>query len=751
MSTKIDYSKLNPEQKEAVTTPADAQVLVVAGAGTGKTSVLTQRIAYLIAELNFDPKKILGFTFTNKAADEMKERVKKTIPVSLPHLGTFHSICIKILRKEIHLLDYKQQFQIVDEDDQEVLVKEIIDELAYDKKEYKAKDLISLFSKLKSMQDYSGSLLDDQSNWIRFNIKSRNYARNLTKAFRLYNERLHRFNYLDFEDILNFTHKILSTNSEVLAHWQDQFDYILVDEFQDTNPIQYELVKLLANKHKRLFVVGDPDQMIYSFRGAKQSIINQFSSVYENALVIVLKTNYRSTQQILDAANQLINVNTRLIKKELVSFSGSGNKPKYHRADDSMKEASWVANEIKNLLNPNNNFNAKPQEIAVLYRSNYLSREIEQAIIREGINYNILGGYKFYQREEIKDIMAYLKVVNNFDELSLLRIVNKPRRGISNDCFSKLKKYSQEQEIEMVQVFEQIEQLTDFFGAAQIKAVKTFYDQILTIRIKNANQSFLDLIDLITETFKYKDFLETNYPDKYQDKIENIDSLKSAIDYFLNKNNDATLTDFINEVALYTAQDDTKIKEDAITLMTVHTSKGLEFDYVFIIGMNDDVFPSRRAIEEDYKALAEERRIAYVALTRARKQLYLSSSSGYSFVNKVNKTESRFIKEMGLNNLDIVKSNLITNKPASMSYSEYIKQEEERSWFDTQKRNEAIAANYYDDLENNYVVGEQIVHDVFGIGTVIDVIDDRIKIYFTKLNQSKELAYNHKSIKRKSA
>lgn len=751
MSTKLDYSKLNPEQKQAVTSPTEAQILVVAGAGTGKTSVLTQRIAYLIAEQYFNPKRILGFTFTNKAADEMKERVKKTIPVSLPNLGTFHAICIKILRKEIHLLDYKSEFEIVAEDDQEVLIKEILDELAFDKKEYKPKDLIWLFSKLKSLQDYRGDLLVDKTNWYRFNIKDKNYARNIIQTFNLYNQRLHKFNYLDFEDILNFTYQILSTNSEVLNYWQDQFDYILVDEFQDTNPIQYELVKLLANKHKRLFVVGDPDQMIYSFRGAKQSIINQFSSVYENALVIVLKTNYRSTQEILDAANNLINVNSRLIKKELVSYSGKGNKPKYFRAQDSVIEANWVAFEIKNLLNPNNELNVKPQEIAILYRSNYLSREIEQAVIRYGISYNILGGFKFYQREEIKDIMSYLRVINNFDELSLLRIINKPRRGISNECFSKLKKYASEQDLLMVQVFERVEELTNLLSAAQIKATKAFYDQILAIRIRNANQSFLELIDLIIDTFKYDEFLQTNYPEKFEDKIENIQSLKNSISYFLNKNNDATLTDFINETMLYTAQDDKQIKNDAITLMTVHTSKGLEFDYVFVVGMNDDVFPSRRAIEEDNKAIDEERRIAYVALTRAKKQLYLSSSSGYSFVNKVDKIESRFIKEMGLNNLDIIKSNLVTNKPSTMLYSEYLKQEEEKSWFDSQKRNQAIEANYYQDLENNYVIGEQIVHDVFGIGTVMDVIEDRIKIYFQKTKQTKELAFNHKTIKRKSA
>ncbi|WP_031489010.1 ATP-dependent helicase [Ureaplasma canigenitalium] len=736
----LQLDKLNKEQKEAVTAPF-GPVIVIAGAGSGKTSVLTLRIAYLVQEKGVKPRKILGFTFTNKAANEMKERIKKWINIPIPFLGTFHSFCVKFLRQEIHHLGFKNEFDIIADDDQVAFIKQILDELGTS--DFKPRDVVRVISFLKTNQLDLSYILDSK-HWKNFEINNLNEANFLLNVIDLYIKRSKVMNYLDFDDLILFTKEILQRFNDVRTKWINSFDYILVDEFQDTNFIQYELISLLINEQQNLFVVGDPDQMIYSFRGAKEAIINNFNKNFNNPTTIVLNQNYRSTQQILDIANKLINVNTRLETKHLLANSRFDHHPVFFKGSSNDEEINFVVNEIVRLINTED---VMLKDITVLYRSNHHSRQIEQVLIENNIPYNLYGGFKFYQREEIKDIIAYLKVINNYDELSLLRVINKPRRAISSQTFEHIKTFMMLHQFSIKDALRESLMNTNLTKTQASNVIKfyTLMEEIVAFKNKI---SIPDLVDLLLTKIEYEKSLKKEERDQ---KMDNITELKNAISQYFLKNQSNTLSDYLLDITLYTSLDDKKRQENAVNLMTVHTSKGLEYDNVFIINMVDDVFPSEKAIQADgQRALEEERRILYVAITRAKKRLYMTTFAGSAYGGKMKKP-SRFFNDIGLENLKFHSNHLVTNRPKNVSYSSFKKQAEEFEWFDSKRKIIQTENNYYDqNMINNFKIGDTIVHQLFGPGTVISIDGDNLKILFNRFPQPKNIAYNHKAIRRRT-
>ncbi|AAF30913.1 ATP-dependent helicase [Ureaplasma parvum] len=741
MGLGIDYSRLNQEQKEAVTADLGPQ-LVIAGAGTGKTSVLTLRIAYLITEKNIHPSRILGFTFTNKAADEMKERVGKTIGVSIPYLSTFHSMCVKILQQDIHYLNYHNNIKIIDTDDQEVLLKEIFDQLNIEKKSQVIKKIIKTISKVKNKFFDQNDMLNEK-NHKYLELVDLNDAQRLVDIYKIYCDRCFKLNYVDFDDLINLTHKLFIEFPEVLEKWQNKFDYILVDEFQDTNKIQYDLISLLATKHQNLFVVGDPDQMIYSFRGAEQWIINNFSQNFKNTKVTILKTNYRSTQPILNTANRLIDANNNNYKKNLTAFNTNDNNlPIYLRGQNPIDEANWIARKIRELLEEGTPAN----QIAVLFRSNHYSRTIEQSMMRESIPYTILGSKKFYERAEIKDMIAYLKVVNDLDELSFLRIINTPRRAIGPTTFEHVKHYAINNNLFLFEALAEVEK-NHLINNTQKKNILNFVNLIKEIRDEMEDLKIHEILELIYKKVNYEAYLLEN--EKAEDKIDNVYELKRAMKMYVDRHPDDTINDYLNSIALYLNKDGKDSKENVL-LMTVHNSKGLEYENVFVAGMNEGLLPSDRAINDDpIKGVEEERRIAYVALTRAKKNLYISSACCYDPLARRQVFESRFINEIGFNNLKIINSSFKNNKPEDMPLKSFLKQQEERSWFDSKQKQKEVEDNFYQTMKNDFEIGERIVHTSFGDGVIIGIDGDILTIAFSKYRQPKQINFNHKTIVRR--
>lgn len=741
MGVGIDYSRLNQEQKEAVTADLGPQ-LVIAGAGTGKTSVLTLRIAHLITEKHIHPSRILGFTFTNKAADEMKERVGKTIGVSIPYLSTFHSMCVKILQQDIHYLNYHNNIKIIDADDQEVLLKEIFDQLSIEKKSPIIKKTIKMISKVKN-KFFDQSDIMNEKNRKYLEIVDRNDAQKLADIYTIYCDRCFKLNYVDFDDLINLTYKLFAEFPEVLEKWQNKFDYILVDEFQDTNKIQYDLISLLAAKHQNLFVVGDPDQMIYSFRGAEQWIINNFNQNFKNTKVTILKTNYRSTQPILDTANRLIDANNNSYKKNLTAFNTNDhNIPIYLRGQNQIDEANWIARTVKELLEEGTPAN----QIAILFRSNHYSRTIEQSMMRESIPYTILGSKKFYERAEIKDMIAYLKVVNDLDELSFLRIINTPRRAIGPTTFEHVKHYAINNNLFLFEALAEVEK-NHLINNTQKKNILNFVNLIKEIRDEMEDLKLHEVLELIYKKVNYEAYLLEN--ERAEDKIDNVSELKRAMKMYVDRHPDDTINDYLNSIALYLNKDSKDSKENVL-LMTVHNSKGLEYENVFVVGMNEGHLPSDRAIDDDpIKGVEEERRIAYVALTRAKKNLYISSACCYDPLARRQVFESRFINEIGFHNLKIINSSFKNNKPEDMPLKSFLKQQEERSWFDSQQKQKEAEDNFYQTMKNDFEIGERIVHTSFGNGVIIGIDGDILTIAFSKYRQPKQISFNHKTIVRR--
>ena len=692
----IEY--LNDKQKEAVLAD-DGPVLILAGAGSGKTSVLTTKIAYLIEEKGANPKNILAITFTNKAAREMKERIIKMVGSKAydMQISTFHSFGLRIIKENYEKLGYEKNFTIIDSDDSLTLIKKIMKELNIDTTRCNPKfiknNISSCKNEMMSPSRYKSLAVDDVSE-ITY------------KVYGKYQEALKRNNSLDFDDLLTMPVMLFNKYKDVLDSYQELFKYVFIDEYQDTNEAQYILSKMISAKYKNICVVGDEAQSIYSWRGANYKNILNFEKDYKDAKVILLEQNYRSTKMILNAANSVIKNNINKKDKNLWTLNEEGEKIKYIKANDEKDEASYVTKEIKELKNKGVNLD----DIAVLYRTNAQSRTIEEGFLNSNIPYRIVGAFAFYSRKEIKDLLAYLKLIyNTKDDISLLRIINYPKRGIGSKTVDNL---SMESVLNGTSIFDTIKSGKELEFKKQIEEM---------IDLSN-NLSLTETIDMVLNKSGIKKELESEHTLEADIRLENLNEFKSISKTFEEESGIASLEEFLNEVSLVSDVNEQKNDDTSkVTLMTIHAVKGLEFDYVFVIGMEENIFPHVNSSFEE-EGLEEERRLCYVAITRAKKKLYLLNALRRTLFGKTSvNMPSRFISEIDDEYID---------KPSIKK--EFISKLDKTKMFN---------------LDNGLNVGDNVVHDSYGPGVVV-MVDKSIATIAFKGVGIKKLMKNHKSIKK---
>jgi DNA helicase-2/ATP-dependent DNA helicase PcrA len=623
---------LNPAQREAVL-HTEGPVLVVAGAGSGKTRVLTRRIAHLLGAVGVKPPEILAITFTNKAAAEMRDRVGDLVgpPARAAWVMTFHSACGRILRREAQRLGYRSNFTIYDQADQIRLVKRCLEELERDPKRFTPRGIHSQISSAKNTLVGPDEYTERVASF---------YDQTVAEVYDLYQKRLFASNAVDFDDMLFLTVDVLERFPEAREKWQEAFRYILVDEYQDTNHAQYRLLQLLAEKHHNLFAVGDPDQSIYAFRGADIRNVLEFEHDFAGAYTIALEQNYRSTQNILDAANGVIRHNRERKEKNLWSELGEGEPVRVIEVEDEHAEARYVAAEIALLVEEG--FNGR--EVAVFYRTNAQSRVLEDVLVRQGIAYQVIGGPRFYERAEIKDLVAYLQVLDNpYDAVSLLRIANKPRRGIGDSTLARLQTWADQREISLWEATAEAEMAG--VGAAPQKALKTFRGTIQSLMSAAQEYEVPELIEEVLARSGYMESLEAERTIEAQGRMENLQELVSVAREWREQAQDTTLSGFLQEISLYSDQDAIRGDGSLVTLMTIHNAKGLEFRAVYLIGMEEGIFPHSRSIEE--QGIEEERRLCYVGMTRAQERLtLLHASSRMLYGGRNHNLPSRFLDEV---------------------------------------------------------------------------------------------------------
>lgn len=683
---------LNDRQLQAVTTKSQ-YVRVIAGAGSGKTRVLTTRILYLIDQWGIPSENILAITFTNKAAKEMKDRIEKMVDDNgnSSFISTIHSFCLYFLRREIKVLDYPSNFSVIDADDQKLIIKEAIKQYDIENTKGEINNILNYISNNKAAGIDCLAALDMANN-----DKYTMYA----KAYQYYMDRCKQQYYLDFDDLLLFTNRILKTKSQIKEKWQKKYQFILVDEFQDIDNVQYELISHLTSETSYVYVVGDPDQTIYSWRGANINIILDFDKKFKNAETIILNQNYRSTQNILNGANSLISYNKNRVKKDLISQNSAGDKIIHFSAGSEESESMYIVDKINSFLAKGNNY----QDIAILYRSNYLSRSIEKRLVDYHIPYIIYGGIRFYERKEIKDMLAYLKMLSIKDDISVKRTINVPKRGIGDKSIDALFDYARENNLSLYQAIDTYQGS----GEKKMKAYKQLIDELTE---QSNDKSLTDLFDMVFQQSGYREMLTNSKDPEDANRLENIKELMNDIEDFSKSNVDATLDDYLANVALYTDIQNSS-DENVVRLMTVHAAKGLEFDIVFVCALSDGIFPSQRSIEESgNKGLEEERRLAYVAFTRARKVLILTDNRGFSYSEGASKRPSRFIEEID---------------------SQYLKD-----------YNKVVNDNYYNSssstvishnktvTSSKYKNGDKVYHDVFGEGIVLKSEGGNVQIAFS--------------------
>lgn len=717
------YDSLNEQQRKAVF-HTDGPVLILAGAGSGKTRVLTHRAAYLIEEEGVNPYHIMMITFTNKAAEEMRERIDDLVGYGSESIwvSTFHSACVRILRRYIDRIGFDTNFTIYDADDQKSLMKDICKSLNIDTKMYKEKALLAAISKAKD------ELISPQE----FSLKaasSFNYGmKKQAEVYREYQERLRKNNALDFDDLIVKTIELFKADAEVLNYYQERLRYIMVDEYQDTNTAQFELIRLLANKYKNLCVVGDDDQSIYKFRGANIYNILNFERYFPEAAVIKLEENYRSTQNILDAANAVIANNKGRKSKALWTRKEAGAQIRFEQFETGYDEADFVAGEIKDVV-----MFGKYQykDCAVLYRTNAQSRLFEERFITANIPYKIVGGVNFYARKEIKDLLCYLKTIDNArDDLAVRRIINVPKRGIGATSISKVMDYAMMEDISFYKALVKAEEIPSL-GRSAAK-IKPFVTTIQRFRSAAEMMSVSELLKLVIEDTGYLQELEAEGTDEALARIENIDELISKAVTYEEGTDEPSLSGFLEEVALVADIDDLDENGDHVVLMTLHSAKGLEFPKVFLAGMEDGLFPSYMSITADdsVEEIEEERRLAYVGITRAKEELAVTCARqrmirGETQYNKV----SRFVKEIPLE--------LMQGGPQKMKYVERREAPPAKA---TTAYHAAMATGHKPSGQSmqtmafatlggpkkadlDYGVGDTVAHVKFGTGVVKSIVD----------------------------
>ena len=693
----MNLDNLNKQQKEAVTY-IDGPMLVLAGAGSGKTKVLTSRIAYLI-ENGVNPRNILAITFTNKAAKEMKDRVVNLIGSSANYIqiSTFHSLGLKMIKENYNILGYDKNFTILDSDDTLTVVKKIIKEMNLNPQFYNAK---AIRNKISSAKNELMSV--SEFSHVEFD-------KDIVRIFEKYNSILKTNNSVDFDDLLVLPIQLLN-NSEVLDRYQELYKYILIDEYQDTNEAQYKFTKKLANKYKNIFVVGDNDQAIYAFRGANFKNILNFEKDYPNCKTILLEENYRSTKMILNAANSVIKNNKERKDKNLWSNNPEGNKIKYIQADSDKEEGSYISSKIKELNNSGVNY----EDIAILYRTNAQSRLIEEEMLKNNIPYRVIGSFYFYNRKEIKDLLCYLRLINNpHDDISLARVINVPKRGIGAKTMENLDAKSNELGISL-------------FDAISDGKELSFKNLILKMQEECENLSLTEMVDLVLNESGMKQELVNEKTLESEIRLENLEEFKSITKNYEEEFGVISLSDFLNEISLVSDMSEHQESKNKVSLMTVHAVKGLEFDYVFVTGMEEGIFPHYNAINDGSRsAIEEERRLCYVAITRAKKDLWLlNAKRRMLFGNTQTNLPSRFMDEIDPKYLEIENN----RKSVFKKVNNFVKEE------------------MFNKNDVDYQAGDLISHTEYGQGVIISVDKSIITVAFPHPYGVKKLMKNHKSI-----
>ncbi len=695
----MDLNELNDKQKEAVLYN-DGPLLIIAGAGAGKTKTLTTKIAYLIEEKNVSHSNILAITFTNKAAKEMKDRIYRIIGSTAKdiQISTFHSFGLKLIRDNYNYLGYDKNFVIMDSDDSLTVVKKIIKDLNHDPKVFNPRAVRNIISscknKMTSPDDYEHYAISD-------------YEKGVYEIYSKYEKKLKKNNSVDFDDLLLLPIKLFKKYPELLKKYQDLYKYILIDEYQDTNEAQYILTKMLSKKGRHITCVGDDSQSIYSFRGANYKNILNFEKDYPDAKTILLEQNYRSTSTILDAANQVIRNNKMRKEKNLWTARGQGEKIKYYRAFNERDEAAYVIRKIKELINKNVDY----KDIAVLYRTNAQSRVIEEEMLKENLPYRVIGSFYFYSRKEIKDLIAYLRLIHNSkDNVSLLRVINTPKRGIGLKTIENLTKKADENG---TSIYEAISSGKELEFKKLIEKLKDISQEI----------TLTELIDKVLDASGMKKELESENTLEAEIRLENLEEFKSITKSFEEKEGLVSLEDFLLEISLISDVEDYKDDPNRISLMTVHSVKGLEFSHVFVVGMEEGIFPHMNSLMENSE-IEEERRLCYVAITRAKDDLHLVNARHRTLFGKEQiNPESRFINEIDKNLLE-------TNN----------KEKE-------QPRQEKIdTTEMFREEDVDYHVGDYVYHETFGTGKVTEVTNTLVTVAFKYPHGIKKLMKNHKKL-----
>ena len=706
---------MNENQLKAILKTQGA-VMVIAGAGSGKTRVLTNRIAYLIAEKNVLESNILAITFTNKAAKEMKERIYSLVGETSKYIwiNTFHSMCVRILRQHIDLLGYNKNFTILDTSEQKTIIKNIVKELNLSEDSYQPNNILKIISNSKN----SMISVNEMKAQARFG-----FMKNVAEIYEYYQKYLKKNSVLDFDDLMLKTIVLFEKHPEVLAIYQNKFEYIHVDEYQDTNVIQYKLIKMLSEVHKNICVVGDDDQSIYSWRGACSDNIINFEKDYEDVEVIFLDQNYRSNSTILDAANAVIKNNTYRKDKALWSENKGGDKITVYSAANDKDETDDIAKKILDLKAQGIDY----KDIAILYRANYLSRSMENSCMAFGIPYKLIGSLKFLQRQEIRDLLAYMNViVNRNDEFSLRRIINVPKRGIGASSMAKIDNYAEQYGLSLFEALKNI----DMIGVSK-KIITNIH--LLTQLIEKYSQTEQYLIeDLIVGIYKdsgYESMLKESADTYAESRIENISELVSSAKQFSSMNDN--LIDFISEMSLTSDADDEN-EDDSVVLSTVHAAKGLEYRVIFIMGLEENLFPSIRdaeSSEDERNKMEEERRLAYVAITRAKEKLFMSyANRRMQFGSIKNNKRSRFLDEVPNKLMHFESGFGATANDSGESQFESV-----TKFISRLSPKIKIADKPKTDVRTNYVVGDIVVHKKFGEGKVLSIEKDSVKVDFEKV------------------
>ena len=741
---------LNDKQKEAVI-ETEGPCLVIAGAGSGKTKVLTHKIAYLIEEKNIKPWNILAITFTNKAANEMKERITNLIGEVANDMwvGTFHSICVKILRKFIDRVGYNSDFVIFDTSDQKTLIKQCIRSLNLDDKIYTDRGVIAEISNSKN------EMLTPMQYKLRTNNEIR--KEKIAEIYEIYQRRLKENNALDFDDIINLTIQILTENQDVLEYYSEKFKYVLVDEYQDTNKAQFTLITLLSGRHGNITVVGDNDQGIYSFRGADITNILNFEKDFPGTKIIKLEQNYRSTKAILDAANAVIKHNEKKYEKNLWTEKEGGKRPEVAILDNEYEEANFIVEQINRLKREEY---YKYSDFTVLYRTNAQSRSIEDIFRRENIPYKMIGGLKFYERKEIKDVIAYLRLIHNqADNLSLGRIINEPKRGIGQTSMEKIEAIAETNGISMYEVIKHAEQ----YGLNKVFInSREFINTIEDLSSKKDEMLISELTKEVLNKTGYMKALELENTAQAESRIENLNEFLTVAMEFEEENAENSLAEFLESITLSSDIDGMEDKEDSVTLMTLHSAKGLEFPVVFLVGMEEGLFPSYRSIGEQ-RELEEERRLCYVGITRAKEYLFLTCAKqrtifGSTSLNKI----SRFLEEIPKELLEGVEKLEKPHKLKENTEWTYGNNSNKKAisfviaGSNTNKPQPNFAFRTAESFLNNintkpigvnlskYKIGQTIYHKKFGEGIITEIAEEgddlKIDISFEKVGHKRLMA-----------